>query len=208
MDIFFISIIVFIVIFSIVTHELAHGYTAYYFGDPTPFVAGRLTFNPLKHMDPVGSVIVPGILALLGGFIFGWAKPVPYNPYNLNNRSQQLLVVLAGVISNFLLAIIAALLIRYLAFDPFSATYMLLYLTVFINIILGLFNLMPFPGFDGSKALALILPLEYGRRLESLESKFIFSGLTGLILILLLLFIFLDPFISFVSYISKLLIGI
>lgn len=146
-----------ILIMSVVVHEVSHGYMAYYFGDVTAKMAGRLTLNPLKHLDMTGSVIIPTIAYLTTGFIFGWAKPVPYNPYNLRNaKVAEPMVALAGPLSNFIVALFFGLLIRsglisYNLIQPAS-------LIVFINIVLGLFNLIPIPPLDGSKILFGILP--------------------------------------------------
>lgn len=146
-----------ILIMSVVIHEVSHGYMAYYFGDVTAKMAGRLTLNPLKHLDMTGSVIIPTIAYLTTGFIFGWAKPVPYNPYNLRNaKVGEPMVALAGPLSNFIVALFFGLLIRSglisnNLIQPAS-------LIVFINIVLGLFNLIPIPPLDGSKILFGILP--------------------------------------------------
>ena len=146
-----------ILIMSIVIHELSHGYTAYYFGDPTAKLAGRLTLNPFKHLDMVGSLIVPLVAYSLTGFIFGWAKPVPYNPYNLRNtKVAEIMVAAAGVMSNFLIAIFFGLIIR---FGIASATFVdAASLIVLINVVLGTFNLIPIPPLDGSKILFGVLP--------------------------------------------------
>ena len=103
-----------ILIFSVIVHELAHGYVAEYLGDPTARLAGRLTFNPVRHMDPVGSLLVPTLSYMMGGFIFGWARPVPYNPYNLKNqRWGTALVAGAGVAANLSIALIFSFFFRF-----------------------------------------------------------------------------------------------
>ncbi|MBU1557508.1 site-2 protease family protein [Patescibacteria group bacterium] len=146
-----------ILIMSVVIHEVSHGYMAYYFGDVTAKMAGRLTLNPFKHLDMVGSVIVPTIAYLSTGFIFGWAKPVPYNPYNLRNaKVGEPMVAFAGPLSNFTVALIFGSLMRFGAIpiellQPAG-------LIVLINIVLGTFNLIPIPPLDGSKILFGILP--------------------------------------------------
>jgi Zn-dependent protease len=148
-----------ILIMSVVIHELSHGYAAVALGDPTPRLQGRLTLNPLKHLDLVGSFIVPVVLYLLtqGGYVFGWAKPVQWNPYNIKNkRTGEFLIALAGPASNFLIAVVFSLVIRFapisLAFVQISAY------VVSINIILALFNLVPLPPLDGSHILFSLLP--------------------------------------------------
>lgn len=169
----FISIIsVIILIFSVIVHEVCHGLMAERLGDPTARLQGRLTLNPVKHIDPVGSILVP-IITSMYGFTFGWAKPVPYNPYNLRNKRQaEVLIALAGPFSNLLLAIIFGLIIRFsthfnLVNGPFLevATYIVL-----INLVLAIFNLIPLPPLDGSKLFLAFLPTQYGRLRYTLEA--------------------------------------
>ncbi len=147
-----------ILIISIILHEVAHGYMANWLGDPTARLAGRLSLNPAKHIDPVGSIIVP-ILTSFAGFTFGWAKPVPYNPYNIrgNKRRGELLIALAGPASNLLIALIFGTLIR------FGLVYELFGYIVIINIVLAIFNLIPLPPLDGSKILYFFMPARYNR---------------------------------------------
>ena len=147
-----------ILILSIIIHEVAHGVAANALGDPTAKYAGRLTLNPIPHIDPIGSVVLPLITVLSGGFIFGWAKPVPYNPFNLRNqRWGELLVAIAGPASNIILAIIFGLLIRLV---PLSQSFTTIFsLIVLVNLSLAIFNLIPIPPLDGSKVLFAFLPL-------------------------------------------------
>lgn len=153
-----------ILIFSVILHEVAHGYAADALGDPTARLAGRLTLNPLKHIDPVGSIIVP-LITSLGGFTFGWAKPVPYNPYNIKNRrTGELMIALAGPASNLLIALVFGTLMRFGAVNEIFAY------IVLINIVLAIFNLIPLPPLDGSKILFFFLPQQYGRTRQILES--------------------------------------
>lgn len=151
-----------ILVFSIIVHEIAHGYVAEMFGDPTARLAGRLTLNPVPHIDPLGSIILPGLLLMSGtGFVLGWAKPVPYNPYNLRNQKWGTIAVgLAGVLVNLLIAVIFGLILRYhteLGLNSNSFLSMIEYI-VQINIVLAVFNMIPFPPLDGAKVLFAFLP--------------------------------------------------
>jgi Zn-dependent protease len=154
-----------ILILSVIVHELSHGYTADLLGDPTARLQGRLTLNPLKHIDPVGSILVP-LITSLAGFTFGWAKPVPYNPYNLKNkRWGEFLIAVAGPSSNLLIALIFGTVIRFVlpgvaVITPFIEITSYI---VIINIVLAIFNLIPLPPLDGSKLLFAVLPNQYGR---------------------------------------------
>lgn len=141
---------------AVILHEVAHGYVALRLGDPTAKYAGRLTLNPIKHIDLFGTIIIPLVLYISNaGFMFGWAKPVPVNYYNLRGRYGPVLVALAGPATNFALAIIFGLLTR-LASPDTALPYLLSTLTL-INAILMLFNLIPLPPLDGSKVLYLFL---------------------------------------------------
>ena len=163
-------------------------------GDPTARLQGRLTLNPIKHIDPIGSIIVP-IITSFAGFSFGWAKPVPYNPYNLKDkRMGEFLIALAGPASNIVIAIVFGLVIRCVlgTMDPASpVTASIIEVTTYIvviNIVLAVFNLVPIPPLDGSKLLFSILPNQYSRFRLVLESY-------GPILALIVVF-FLWQFIS------------
>ena len=154
-----------ILIMSIVIHEVSHGFMAEYFGDDTARDAGRLTLNPIPHLDLFGSILLPAVLLLAHSpFLFGWAKPVPYNPNNLSNRKWgTIAVAAAGVLANFFLAIIFGIIIR---FSPFllpgsilSANfYFIVSSIVIVNLALGIFNLVPIPPLDGSKIIFSFLP--------------------------------------------------
>jgi Zn-dependent protease len=146
-----------------------------YLGDPTARLSGRLTLNPLKHIDPFGSIIMPLITYLISGFTFGWAKPVPYNPYNLKNRRQgEFLIALAGPVSNLILALIFGTILRFTAADATGMISMTPYVAiisyiVIINITLAVFNLIPLPPLDGSKLILPLLPNQYGPLRQNLE---------------------------------------
>ncbi len=193
-----------ILILSVVIHEVAHGYAALVLGDVTAKYAGRLTMNPLKHIDPFGSVIFPFLMAMIApNFVFGWAKPVPYNPYNLRNkRWGELLVAIAGPISNILLAILMGIVVR---FGPMlglpSAFYELAGLTVIINIYLAVFNMMPIPPLDGSKVLFALFPESAEKLRNTLERYGIFF--------LLIFIFFLSSILSpIVEILARLILGI
>jgi len=147
-----------ILIMSVVIHEVSHGYMASYLGDPTARLVGRLTLNPLKHLDPIGSFVVPLITSTFG-FVFGWAKPVPYNPHNLRGgKWGPALVAVAGPGANIVLALIAGSCIRFgLAplGTPFGSIALLI---TAVNIVLAVFNMIPLPPLDGSKVLFALLP--------------------------------------------------
>ena len=149
-----------ILIFSVIVHEVSHGYAAYFQGDNTAKYAGRLTLNPLKHLEWFGSFILPVISYFLGGFIIGWAKPVPFNPYNLRNqRWGEALVAIAGPAANVCLALFCGLLLRFGVFVTLDPAFITIIGTiVFINLVLATFNLVPIPPLDGSKILFSILP--------------------------------------------------
>jgi len=161
----FIVFQIIILVFSVVVHEVSHGFVADKLGDPTARQLGRLTLNPLKHLDPFGSVILPLLLAMLPtGIVFGWAKPVPYNPANLKNPERDgALIAAAGPISNIGIAVIFAIIFRAIHAFGGSGTELLLALLSFvilINILLAIFNLVPIPPLDGSKVLFAFLPFQ------------------------------------------------
>lgn len=191
MDPFTVIITIAILIMSVVLHELSHGYVAELLGDPTPRMQGRLTVNPIKHLELFGSVIVPLITSLVG-FTFGWAKPIQWNPYNVKNRRMgEFLISVAGPASNIFLAIIFGMVIRAglgnMAFLAISAY------IVAINITLAIFNLIPIPPLDGSKILFSMLPARYSHVRSGFEQYSLF-----LVLILLLfLWRFIEPIIPF-----------
>lgn len=160
-----------ILIMSVVVHEVSHGYAAYLQGDNTAKYQGRLTLNPLKHLDLFGSIILPILSYLGGGFIIGWAKPVPYNPYNLRNgRWGEFWVAAAGPLSNIALALIFGLALRFDVASAFGAAFANIALSItVINLVLATFNLIPIPPLDGSKILFAFLPYSFEGLRRNLE---------------------------------------
>ena len=179
------------VIFAITVHEAAHGYAARYFGDMTAHFAGRITLNPVRHIDPFGTILVPALMMMVGGILFGWAKPVPYNPYNLRDQKWgEAMVAAAGPATNLLLALIFGALIR-LA-DPIGLTPAFVELSsyiVYINILLAFFNLIPIPPLDGSKIIQPFLPLGLQMSYRNFVHSFERFGLIGTFLFI---FIFIQ----------------
>mgnify|MGYP001579538532 CR=1 FL=1 len=185
-----------IIVFSAVFHEFAHAWTAYRLGDTTAKDGGRLTLNPIPHLDPIGTVALPLLLLFTSGMFLGWAKPVPYDPNRLRDQKYgSLKVGVAGPVSNLLIALLLGLLIRFFGATPellgvSSVFFQFLALIVYINIFLALFNLLPIPPLDGSKLLMDLYP----RAFQYLESL----GFLGLILALFFAFYLLSPIADFV----------
>lgn len=173
-----------ILIMSVVIHEVSHGYAASYLGDQTARYQGRLTLNPIKHLDPVGSILVPVALAIAQSpFVLGWAKPVPYNPLNLRpGRWSEAMVAVAGPVSNIAIAIIFGLLLRAGVFGSPAFMHITI-MIVSINIVLAVFNLVPIPPLDGSKVLFALFPERFGQVREFFE-RF------GFVLVLMFIFFF------------------
>lgn len=189
------SFIVFcILILSIVAHEVAHGIAALWQGDPTAKYAGRLTLNPISHIDMVGSIIVPLICVASGaGIVFGWAKPVPINPYNFRNqRWGEALVAVAGPFVNVVIALMFTALIR---LQDFGAQFTELAIGIIvINVVLAIFNLIPIPPLDGSKILFSVLPQKYYSFKTWVEQK----GFVISIVIVLFAWRFISPLVVWV----------
>ncbi|MDE2021674.1 MAG: site-2 protease family protein [Patescibacteria group bacterium] len=200
-----------VLILSIIAHEVAHGYAADSLGDPTARLAGRLTLNPLPHIDLMGSIVLPALLVFTHSpILFGWANPVPYNPYNLKNqRWGEALVAVAGSATNLFLAIVFGIIIRFGVSFGLDASAISFAATIaFINLFLGLFNLIPFPPLDGFTALRAALPWHLSSGLGRFEQQFRSAGPVSLILFLLVFsFIFAGPFFNFVLWLFGLLAG-
>ena len=198
-----------ILIFSVVIHEVSHGFAALSLGDPTAQRKGRLTLNPIKHLDPFGSVLLPGLLALFHLPIIGWAKPVPYNPYNL--RSQKwgpAIVGAAGPSANIGLALVFGLILRFLPgfSEGIPNTFLLNFLAVastitLLNLVLAVFNLVPIPPLDGSKVLFSVLPYQW-RSIQFMLEQY------GLFLLLSFIFFFSHWIIPIVLVLFKVITGV
>lgn len=202
MDMMIFTIVV--LILSIIVHEVAHGYAAYALGDPTAKLAGRLTLNPLPHIDLVGSVLIPGVLVLTGSsMLFGWAKPVPYNPYNLKNqRWGEAIVGSAGVLTNIFLAIVFGLLARFTLEGGMTEFALLSATIAFVNLFLGMFNLIPFPPLDGYTVLRGLLPYRASLGFRQFEEMIMRGGILTLILFLLVFsYVLIQPFFYLVAYV-------
>lgn len=194
-----------VLVLSVVVHEVAHGYVADKFGDPTARYQGRLTFNPIKHIDPFGSIILPFIMALLpGGLILGWAKPVPINPYNFKRRRLgEFATAFAGPLSNIIIAAIFIVIIRLsLMYDLDSVFIQLSSVVVLINAVLAFFNLIPIPPLDGYRIVSILLPQHLTERYEIMAQRF------GIFFVLFFVLVFWGPLFMILTHVLSLLTGI
>ena len=188
------------VLLAITVHEAAHGYAAKHFGDKTAYYLGPITLNPIKHIDPLGTVVIPGMLLLLSApFLFGWAKPVPVNFSNLNNPKKDMMwVALAGPASNLVMAIIWAIILGLFKSSGTSHALFVIGMAqvgIMINLVLMLLNLLPIPPLDGGRMAVSLLPSPWSYKLASIERYGMFiliflivSGLLSAILLPLLRF--------------------
>lgn len=203
MDIATIIISIAILVFSVVIHEVAHGLAALSQGDQTAKIMGRLTLNPIKHIDPFGSIILPLLCAILpGGIILGWAKPVPVNFNALRSGKRgEALVAFAGPFSNMVLAVVAGLFIRgFTGTLPDPAIYAL-EIVLITNLVLAVFNLVPIPPLDGSRILSAILPYK-ARYIMGVFERY------GLLFALFFVFFIWQLIVPVVYYIAYLISGI
>lgn len=192
-----------ILIMSIVIHEVSHGFMAEYFGDNTARNAGRLTLNPIRHLDLFGSILLPAVLILSNtGFVFGWAKPVPYNPDNLRNRKWgTIAVAAAGITANFFIAVIFGLIIRFSgSYEVSTSFYFITSAIVIVNLALGIFNLVPIPPLDGSKILFYLLP-------DSISSAIFSFEQYSLVFLLIFIIFFSDYLYPILSFLFKIITG-
>lgn len=193
-----------ILVMSVVIHEISHGFMAEYFGDKTARLAGRLTLNPIKHLDPMGSILIPAILILTHSpFMIGWAKPVPYNPQNLSNRKWGTIAVAsAGVMANFFLAIFFGLILRFsLGSNMPEGFFTIISSIVIVNIALGIFNLVPIPPLDGSKILFNLLPASFYSKIELIERY-------SLVLVLIFVMFFSSSLYPIMNFLFHLITGL
>ncbi|MSR73414.1 site-2 protease family protein [Candidatus Parcubacteria bacterium] len=184
-----------LLVMSVVVHEVSHGYAAFLLGDPTAKNQGRLTLNPIRHLDFFGSILIPAFLVITNaGFLFGWAKPVPYNPYNLRNQKWgEAIVAVAGPASNIFIASVFGLLIRFGAEFLSPAFLKISAILVLINLMLAVFNLVPIPPLDGSKILFAFLPYHMQKFRMMLEQY----GFFAVLIFIFFLSGFLAPIMSF-----------
>lgn len=201
MDPLTLIISIIILIMSVVVHELCHGYVAELLGDPTARLQGRLTLNPLKHLELFGSFIVP-VLTSMAGFPFGWAKPVQWNPHNVKNkRWGEFAIALAGPASNILIALVFGIVLR-LGLESLPVSFIQIAAYVIgINVALAVFNLIPLPPLDGSKILFSLLPQSMFRVRQVLEQYSIFFFL----ILVFVLWKYVEPIIPFIF---KLIVGV
>ena len=189
---------------SVVIHEVSHGFVALRFGDKTALYAGRLTLNPLKHLDMFGSIILPAFLVLThSSFLFGWAKPVPYNPNNLTNRKWGTVAVAsAGILANLFIAVLFGLILRFLlAGDAIPQSAYIISQIVLVNLGLAIFNLVPIPPLDGSKILFSLLPSSFYRVISFFEQY-------SLVLILIFIVFFAEYLYLILAYLYQLITGL
>lgn len=194
-----------VLVLSIVVHEVSHGYMAYLFGDMTAKYQGRLTFNPIKHIDPFGSIILPFIMSLLpGGLILGWAKPVPINPYNFTRRKLgEFMTAFAGPLSNILIASVFIILIRFAGQLGMSQSFVeLSFAVVLINSVLAFFNLIPIPPLDGYRILSILLPVNAVERFEYFAQRF------GIFLVLFFVLFLWNPIFLMLLSLLEILTGL
>ena len=202
---------IFILIISVIIHEMAHGYAANWLGDPTARLQGRLSANPLVHLDPMMSVILPGILLVTGSpVLFGAAKPVPYNPYNFTNQKWgEAIVAFAGPLANFAIAGIFAVLIRLSEALSLSESFITLaFSVIMLNIFLAFFNIVPIPPLDGSKILPSLLPRPLRMKYEVFRSYFEQNVALGFALVIIFFMVFLaNPLYMATQWLAMLMVG-
>ena len=199
------------VIFSIILHEVAHGYVADVLGDPTARYAGRLTLNPIPHIDPIGSILLPLMLTVTHSpFLIGWAKPVPYNPYNLRGgKWAEAAVAAAGPATNILIAVAFGLALRFFVNDMPDLLILVSISAIISNLSLAVLNLIPLPPIDGSKILKALLPVQASEFYSGFERLTYAVGPIGLIIVLMIIVnFFQEPMGAAVRGLFSLITGI
>jgi len=203
-----------VLIVSVILHEVAHGYMANWLGDPTARLAGRLTLNPISHIDPIGSILLPGLLLFSQTFthiplLIGYAKPVPINPHYLTGKYDEALTAFAGPGTNILIAVIFGLAIRFMG-GPETPLQDAFATICYLNMVLALFNLIPIPPMDGSRVLAALLPGPIGRAYDEFRHWFERLGIVSSTLIIMLVFYYIlaGPFTVLLAALFRLLTGV
>ena len=197
-----------IIIFSAIIHEVMHGVAADKLGDQTARYAGRLTLNPIPHLDMFGSILLPLVLALTGStFFFAWAKPVPYNPYNLRpGRFSEAIVAGAGPASNLVIALLTGFLVRLHVLGP--AMDSILFIIIVVNIMLCIFNLIPIPPLDGSKILSALLPAPLRHGYDTWRTRLEMNPFFGMGLVLLVILLLGGAFGNLVYGLAQAISGL
>jgi Zn-dependent protease len=189
-----------VLVFSAIIHEYMHGWTADQLGDRTARDAGRLTLNPIPHIDPIGSILMPALMIFAKfPFVFGWAKPVPFNPYNLRDQKWGAAkVAVAGPMGNLVVAVFFGLILR---FVPMASQFsLMLAVIVYINLLLMVFNLVPIPPLDGSKVLLPLLPFNWQQKFYELEQY-------GFIIVIVFIYLGFDLILPIIGGLFYLITG-
>jgi Zn-dependent protease len=196
-----------VIVMSAVVHEVMHGVAADKLGDPTARLQGRLTLNPIPHIDPFGSVILPALLVFTNSpLFFAWAKPVPYNPYNLRpGRFSEAIVAGAGPLSNLVIALVGGLLIRS---GLLAGMESVVFMIVLVNVMLFLFNLIPIPPLDGSKVLEAFLPAGLAHVYGEWRARMEWSPFLGMGIVVLFILLLGGAFGQFVYQIAQGIAGV
>lgn len=190
--------------FAVIIHEVAHGWVAYKLGDPTAKLSGRLTLNPISHIDPIGTILLPVALVLTGSpVVFGWAKPVPINFFGLHNPKRDIMLVgAAGPLANIIFAFILGAAFRLFPVLHVPILAGMIFYSILLNLVLAAFNLIPIPPLDGSRILFGLLPPEVAMRYMSIEPY-------GFVILFILIWLgFLDRFVNPLVVILAKIIGI
>ncbi len=196
-----------VLLFSLTVHEAAHAWTADWLGDPTARMLGRVSLNPAVHIDPLGTIVFPLIAMVTNLPIIGWAKPVPYNPYNLTRapRWGETIVAAMGPLTNFALVIVFAILMRVWDDPTFGA---ICFIGILVNLWLGLLNLIPVPPLDGSKVLSGILPRALAHQYDQWRARMEYNPFLGFGIVLILVVLFGSTIGDFVYSLARAIAGV